>query len=131
MIYLESLTMPSWNCTHFIPSYSYSKIEEEFRQYSIALFECSVQKVTDDKSLLHTIADALQFPEYFGRNWDALDECLLDLPLSKKGCFLVCHQSKALWKNAPLSGGKLIMSWQSAARQWAKEGVPLHLLFVL
>lgn len=29
--------------------------------------------------LLRTLGDALEFPGYYGRNWDALNECLLDL----------------------------------------------------
>ena len=30
-------------------------------------------------SLLQTLATQLHFPDYFGYNWDALDECLGDL----------------------------------------------------
>jgi RNAse (barnase) inhibitor barstar len=29
--------------------------------------------------LLRTLGDALEFPSYYGMNWDALNECLLDL----------------------------------------------------
>ena len=29
--------------------------------------------------LLRTLGDALEFPSYYGRNWDALNKCLLEL----------------------------------------------------
>ena len=31
------------------------------------------------RELLNALANALEFPDYFGRNWDALDECLGDI----------------------------------------------------
>ena len=36
-------------------------------------------KCTTYESLHSEIGAALQFPEYYGENWDALDECLTDL----------------------------------------------------
>jgi hypothetical protein len=36
-------------------------------------------KTVDKASFLVQIADLLKFPDYFGHNWDALDECLGDI----------------------------------------------------
>lgn len=36
-------------------------------------------KCTSYEALHNEIAAALQFPDYYGENWDALDECLGDL----------------------------------------------------
>jgi RNAse (barnase) inhibitor barstar len=36
-------------------------------------------RCTTTPDLLRTLGDALEFPSYYGRNWDALNECLLDL----------------------------------------------------
>ncbi|MFK0216378.1 barstar family protein [Streptomyces sp. NPDC090298] len=36
--------------------------------------------VTDKAALMDRCADALALPDWFGRNWDALADCLTDLP---------------------------------------------------
>ncbi|MFE3071129.1 barstar family protein [Streptomyces sp. NPDC059247] len=36
--------------------------------------------VTDKAALMDRCAAALALPEWFGRNWDALADCLTDLP---------------------------------------------------
>jgi len=38
-----------------------------------------VHDVSDKRGLLQSIAGALEFPEYFGVNWDALNDCLTDM----------------------------------------------------
>jgi len=37
------------------------------------------ETVQTKQQLLEALAEGLNFPSYFGRNWDALDECLCDL----------------------------------------------------
>ena len=36
-------------------------------------------KITDKQSFLKEIAITLEFPDWFGYNWDALEDCLRDL----------------------------------------------------
>ena len=42
-------------------------------------WELRGNKMKDENSLYEEIIPALQFPSYFGRNWDAFDECIGDL----------------------------------------------------
>ncbi len=44
-------------------------------------------------ALLKTIAAALEFPDWFGANWDALEDCLSDLPGA--GYVLLFEHAKA------------------------------------
>ena len=48
-------------------------------------------KTQDD--LLATLAEQLHFPGYFGKNWDALEECLLDLLPNQGRSVTIWHES--------------------------------------
>jgi len=42
-------------------------------------------------TLLKQLAQRLRFPDYFGMNWDALDECICDLSWLPPGTILLKH----------------------------------------
>lgn len=50
----------------------------------------------DKASFMDTIAEALNFPDYFGANWDAFAECLNDLSWCKRAVILVVDNSENL-----------------------------------
>lgn len=48
--------------------------------------------VRSKETLLRLLSDALRFPRYFRRNWDALEECLNDLHwLPKNARVVIAH----------------------------------------
>ena len=87
--------------------------------------------ITNDHELLVRVAQGMDFPDYFGKNWDALDECLRDLDwLPAAGYVLAIRNSSELWIGAGLSAGQLIESWLFVAEHWQKENKPFHLVFL-
>ncbi len=74
-------------------------------------------------ALLKTIAAALEFPDWFGANWDALEDCLSDLP----GAGHVL-----LFENAKPGDdlGVLTDVLRSSAEQWAERGKPFFAVFI-
>jgi hypothetical protein len=80
----------------------------------------------DKEALLRKIAVALDFPTWFGGNWDALEDCLSDLSWRKaSGYVLLFEQAKP---GDDL--GVLIDILQSTAEFWAERGVPFFAVFV-
>lgn len=79
-------------------------------------------------ALLRSIAQALEFPAWFGENWDALEDCLTDLSWRKAaGEVLLLEGVGAL----PLDErGTLIDVLGSAAEFWAQQGRPFFAVFV-
>jgi hypothetical protein len=47
--------------------------------------------VANKEALFATLATQLDFPDYFGRSWDALEECLHDLSWLPPGTVVVTH----------------------------------------
>jgi RNAse (barnase) inhibitor barstar len=81
-------------------------------------------------------AAALQFPDYFGENWDALDECLSDLEwLPGDAYLLVVTEADLLLDREPDHLRTLLEVLERAGGEWAKaldsQGVPrpFHVVF--
>ncbi len=132
MIHFKILENPSAECVHFISQDEWNALREKVQNSSLTLIEANAASISNDSDLFAVLAQALKFPDYFGNNWDALDECLGDLEWwPAKGYVLLLSNSGVLWKNATLTAGKLISSWLFASDEWRKENVPFHLIFCL
>jgi hypothetical protein len=54
-------------------------ITEAVRGSRLKLASVSLQGASTKEALLERIGQSLAFPEWFGKNWDALEDCLTDL----------------------------------------------------
>ena len=80
----------------------------------------------DKMKLLNNIAAALEFPHWFGANWDALEDCLTDLSWREAaGHVLLFDRAKP---GDDL--GVLIDVLRSSAEYWAGRGKPFFAVFV-
>ena len=62
---------------------------EWFRKekYNVVRFDCSIW--TDEDIMHHDLNDKLKLPDYYGSNYDALDECLEDIEIKDTGLIIV------------------------------------------
>jgi hypothetical protein len=80
-------------------------------------------RFADKEKLLKNIAAALDFPDWFGANWDALEDCLSDL--AGEGYVVLFENPKA---GDEL--GILIDVLRSSAGSWAGRGKPFFAVFI-
>jgi hypothetical protein len=86
--------------------------------------------VRSKQDLMEALRAALELPDYFGGNWDALDEVLRDLSwLQGDGHVLVIESGEELWKRDPELTGMLVRCWIGAAATWVEKDAPFHLVF--
>jgi RNAse (barnase) inhibitor barstar len=79
---------------------------------------------TGEEDLFRAIASALQFPDYFGYNWDAFDECLREVD---SDVVLLVHDAANMWREAPAVATTLVDAWLTAAEECEAR---IHLVFV-
>ena len=99
------------------------------RLHGLRVFDAECEPVGDKRGLMRAIARALRFPDYFGYNWDALEDCLTDLDwLTANGTILLLSRADRLAGRAPQALGVALDILEDAAEYWAAEGRPFVVL---
>ena len=78
--------------------------------------------VRDKNAFLNALAKALQFPEYFGHNWDAFYDCLLDLEPGSGGTLLLLRDASGFARADPEEFAAAVATLADAADYWKGEG---------
>jgi RNAse (barnase) inhibitor barstar len=131
MLHPKALSVVTWACVHFVDAEEAVHAFAEPAGDRIVRLAIDGRTLQSDQDVFSAVAKAFAFPDYFGRNWDAFDECLRDLAwLPAGGYVLVVEHASSLWERAPKSAGKLIDSWLFVAEDWAQNGISFHLVFV-
>jgi hypothetical protein len=98
------------------------------RGSGIRVAQIDFRGVAGKEALLDRISSALRFPDYFGGNWDALEDCLSDLSWSKAaGHVLLFEGAQALPAD---ERGILVDVLASAAAYWAERKRPFFAVFL-
>ena len=80
----------------------------------------------EKEALLKDIAAALDFPDWFGQNWDALEDCLSDLSWRKAAGHVLLFEDARAGDDL----GVLIEVLRAAAEYWAGRGKPFFAVFI-
>ncbi len=91
-------------------------------------YAVNLQGCRDKTTLLERCAEALAFPSWFGHNWDALFDCLIDLPSARRarGCVLVLRHAAEMQAAAPEVMDTALSIVADATQVWSGRGVTLR-----
>jgi hypothetical protein len=83
-------------------------------------------RIDAQDALFERLAEALDFPAWFGGNWDALEDCLGDLSWRAGGGHVLVFDGYP--GGAEL--GALLDVLRSSAQYWAQRGRPFFAVFI-
>jgi hypothetical protein len=95
------------------------------RENGVSLVRIPLHGAAGKQEILESISTALGFPQWFGANWDALEDCLGDLSWRPPGGHVLLFDDIALSDDL----GILIDILASVAEQWAARGIPFFAVF--
>ena len=89
----------------------------------IEWLDLDLHGVASREALLQRCAERLRLPAYFGQNWDALHECLMDQAAAgSPGAVVHWRRGATLAKRAPDAMKTALEILQEAAAGWAASG---------
>jgi RNAse (barnase) inhibitor barstar len=95
----------------------------------LMVIELDGQKTQDEDTYFTELVKALDFPDYFGRNWDAVADCLTDLDWEKGDQIVVFHSAAdRLSTDQPWVWQAMMSVWQRSVEYWSEAGVSLYLV---
>ena len=100
------------------------------KKCGLKLVRVDLKGAHDKQGLLDAIANALKFPEWFGGNWDALEDCLTDLSwLKANGYVVLLEHCGELVRRAPHEFAMSTEVFESVAEYWDEKNKPFWTLF--
>jgi len=108
------------------PDVTAAEVKRQAAAAGLHYARVDLSRARSREGLLRALGKALQFPEWYGQNWDALADCLADLSwLPAQGWVLLLDgagASGADGDRGPLPTAVEVL--RDAAASWAEEGRP-------
>jgi RNAse (barnase) inhibitor barstar len=107
------------------------EIEQAAKQVGLAVFRMDFSHIDGKKDLLDQAAKALQFPSWFGSNWDALNDSLTDLEWLgvKAGYVLVFENIEHFARSYAQEFHDATQVLRAASEYWKNENRPFWAFF--
>lgn len=100
------------------------------QEYGFQLFYINGKDITSKAEFLQAAAETMNFPDYFGDNWDAFTDCISDLSwLSAAGYILLYTQPDNFANNDPSEWSIALDVFQEAVEYWRETDTPMYVLF--
>jgi hypothetical protein len=93
------------------------------KRAGIAWYDLDLKGVTDRQALLRRCAEVFSLPAHFGKNWDALHECLRELAGDgAPGAIVHWRRGPELARRAPDARAAALEIMEDTARYWRSTG---------
>lgn len=106
------------------------KIQQAAKAQQLAYYRVDLSAFMERTGMLQALAATLALPDYFGHNWDALEECLVDPSwFPPCGMVLVVQVSSSV-PAFPESFAMLREILTSVSAYWRQDGLPFWIFWL-
>ena len=95
------------------------------------IFYLDGREIRDKQSFLQKVAEVMRFPDCFGYNWDALEECITDLDWCPAARYILIYDYPEAFSKAEPEQWKIAYDiLRSAVEYWQEIDIPLEVLLI-
>jgi len=117
---------------YHLPQRGIADLRSAAKDKGLALFRIDLDGIDTKDGFLAALALALGFPDWFGHNWDALEDCLTDMSWQPAEGYVVILAHADKFRTADEEGFVLALRiFQSAAEFWREDEIPFWTLVEL
>ncbi len=120
------------NVVQSIRAFRVTDLQEEAARLGQHFLYAHCADATSKQQVLSSIAEAFHFPKHFGKNFDALGDCLTDLAYKsgkQTGFLIVLEQLPNTPKFDKEARETLLDVFRDAADFWADKKVPFRVFY--
>ncbi len=121
---------PNW--VQSIRAFRVTDLQDEAARLGQHFLYAYCAEATTKQQVLACIANAFHFPKHFGKNFDALSDCLTDLPYKagpQPGFLVVLEQLPNTQKFDKEARETLLDVFRDAADFWAEKNVAFRVFY--
>jgi RNAse (barnase) inhibitor barstar len=107
---------------------SLEELSQLCQSNSCQLFYIDGQAIRSKSAFMEAFAKGMNFPSYFGNNWDAFEECLTDLDWCLSSKYIIIYDHLNNFAQAEPQQWEVARDiFQSAVDYWADTDTPLYI----
>lgn len=127
---IQSLLEDARGGVWFLPRPLEAKsLQAAAKRAGYAFFHLDGKNIERKEQLLNHVATVLQFPNHFGSNWDALEECLTDLEwVDGDGYLIYFDHIDGLLSAHPDQFATFVEIVRDAVESWKEDGEAMVVL---
>ncbi len=116
---------------HLVPEESRLSVRAKtlanFTGYHFVRIRCD--ELRSKEQLFECLAAQIPLPKYFGKNWDALEECLQDFRWQRAPGYLLIFEDFSAVRELPHPDLEtLLQIFEETAHYWRNKNVPFHFI---
>lgn len=105
-------------------------LEATVQAESLAFRRIDATPIKTKSQFLGLLGRALSFPSWYGRNWDALEDCLTDLSWIAEAGLVIEIEGYSTYAQADPDGFAILLDiFKTSAEYWRSEGRPFWVIF--
>ena len=127
---LESVLEKRQGGVYWLPTAPEARsVKQAAKALDYDFFHIEGRNIARKEQLMNAAATAMSFPDHFGNNWDALEECLTDLEwVDADGYMIYYDHIDGLLTTHPDQFETLVEILRDAVGSWKEDGEPMVVL---